>query len=279
MKPEALPRAALNKWVGFETAKAAHLAAARNAAAEANEIRRACAYAKIAPDPLQQVRLDHLDAQRSQAQTAHDELHDLCSNLQQGLGSLPRDARLEPTPPPLIQLVGDETIADALTKTREQIAALGRKLDMVRMAPLPIEAKRDLAREYALSLAARCRPAISFHNDQIRCDFLRPESDPQTAFLDGLSALAWINPDAFADALIREIDAMPEPGSSIDATSRIKEVARLEREIIMLERREEALVEIGLREGLALSRRSECSALAVFGVRVVTGRNAASVAA
>ena len=40
---------------------------------------------------------------------------------------------------------------------------------------------------------------------------------------------------------------------------------------------EETLVEIGLPEGLALSRREECSALAVFGVRVV-GRKAAVAA-
>jgi hypothetical protein len=282
MRVEDLPVASLGKLFGFDTERQSFLDQARGAAARANEIRNSLRYSKLEPTAAQNAELAALDSARAKATWMHDHLHSLCSNLRAWLTGLPRGTTLETVETPANPVRRGETLEAAIERIRDQITTVGNQLDMTRHAPLPRADQKDLIRDWVRLTAARCRPMISFQNDQCRVDLLRPDADAHTAFLDGLSVLARAVPDALAAMLIKDLDDAGMPGANdgaLSAPDRIAKVAQLERELLTLERDEEHLIERAHASGVLVQRRETASAAAVLNVRIAARKAAAAVAA
>ena len=93
---------------------------------------------------------------------------------------------------------------------------------------------------------------------------VRPGATPD----DVAAMLAWINPEAFLQGLIREIDATHDASRAMSAAER-RDTVRDFREIAMrLERHEETRVRMALSTGLDVQRRIGVSPEALLGVVV-----------
>jgi hypothetical protein len=177
-----------------------------------------------------------------------------------------RNKVLEAAPPVAVELKPSERLADRVSNVRAEIAALGQQLAKVKIAPLPVSDREELVNQYVSRLFQEGRPAVSIQRDALKVTFKGDMFAPE----DVMRLLAWAFPGALAKALDREVADMPLPNGAdaMPAAERIKKTAELETELLILARKEEALVERAAADGLEILRRPEASPLAVLGVQV-----------
>jgi hypothetical protein len=92
------------------------------------------------------------------------------------------------------------------------------------------------------------------------------------------AALAWLDPKAFAQRLMDELDAAPKPALALSNKAKADKLAMIAVNLAALGHEEEALIAQSEIEGPALARRPDASPPAILGV-IVSERKAATAAA
>lgn len=164
-----------------------------------------------------------------------------------------------------------ETVAGAIARVRGEIEDLARDLTRVRRAPRSADEVKAAMRARIDAMARAGMPKIH----DLTAETPRIDLFPSTLSGDTLgrmfnrtvmeNALAWLHGDAIKAALEAEIDRrVGEDG--VSAQARTKAEAELPVAILALERREEALIERALMEGMEVGRRPDASPMAVLGI-------------
>ena len=152
-------------------AAAANKGAGATAAIGAEDAARS-ANARLNSLPRDSELVAQLTAERDKHNERHRQISLLVNRCNQWIMEQKRP--LQPAPAvDGIKLQPDETLHDALSKVREQIAALGQHLAGVKSAPLPLEDQEQIAEQYVVKLLAASRPTVAVLRDQLRVDFQR----------------------------------------------------------------------------------------------------------
>ena len=165
---------------------------------------------------------------------------------------------LETVPKSEPSLRNGETVLEAITRLRGELAAAQCELMQVRAAPLPIDDLKEMATEAVSRFAT---PSLQVRDG--RLDIGWPKD--QVAFL------AWLNAEQVVARLHEQIDRLPVQANALSAAERNRRMTEISARILELEHQEEALVEAALEAGHdGVSRREGVSPAAVLGVRVST---------
>ena len=163
-----------------------------------------------------------------------------------------------------------ETIWSAVDGTRARIEALKAEMRATRHAPIPSREAKELARQYVAMLAERgtidTLPLIEAGRFPILpVDFNGPATSP-TPPVDTVGMMAFLFRDQFLAALEREISINADDSSALTATERNERMDRLGRELLALERQEEALIVHGAENHQPIERRPDADPRAVLGL-------------
>jgi hypothetical protein len=200
----------------------------------------------------------------------HDKLHALCTHVRQWLASLPPNAVLEPAEPVTAKLRQNETLAQAIERLRDEIAAAENNLRVVKAAPLLKSELKAAASLLVQQLAQRGRPKVSAGRDGLKVAFTADPRADTFAHRDDIAALlCWQNQAAMVSAIEREIDALSETQPAMSAAEQSKRASELAGQLLELERQEEALIDKAASEGVDIPRRENASPVAVLGITVV----------
>jgi hypothetical protein len=252
---EKLPQAARSKLQDLELSRDAALDASHAAGARLNMV----------PANAGQVH-ERLARDRDRFAEKHRALSMVVSRSNQFVMEH-RFVSLESAPPAPVELKPGETVSAAIANVRMEIADLGRALAKVKLAPLPVGDRQELVDQYVVELIRRGRPHVSVQRDRLKVEC---RGDMFVAE-DVLALLAWAAPEPLARSLDREVAALPLPlqVDAMPANERIQRVAEIEEQLLILERREEALIERAAADDLDILRRGDASPLAVLGVVIV----------
>jgi hypothetical protein len=108
--------------------------------------------------------------------------------------------------------------------------------------------------------------------------FVHEQQGLYTPMPDLAAALAWLDPKAFAQRLMDELDAAPKPALALSNKAKADKLAMIAVNLAALGHEEEALIAQSEIEGPALARRPDASPPAILGV-IVSERKAATAAA
>ncbi len=168
-----------------------------------------------------------------------------------------------------------ETVAQALARTREEIAQLRAELHRIASAPLTsVEAKAAIRREIeALAEAAAPDVGPTLEGQGIRWPGPRALAYAgsettvwgESRHLDVRGLLAWLMKGPVLTRLEADLDAIADDANALSTVQRRAEDARVRREMLALERIEEALIE-ATSPSLAIPRRPTADPRAVLGL-------------
>jgi hypothetical protein len=155
-------------------------------------------------------------------------------------------------------------VTAAIETARAAITALRGEAQKVKAAPLTADELRAQVREYVAGLAERGRPQISGLAATVKFDWHRQSGEK----IDHVALQAWIDPDGLAARLTAEISGMLDQSQSISADAKAKRLAKIDRNVLEAERKEEALIETAHRLGIDAERRRDSDPLAVLGIEI-----------
>jgi hypothetical protein len=252
MMPTALPLAARTRLSELQLARVSAEDAARSAG------NRLSALPRDADHPMRERLADERDRHNHR----HARLSQLVSRLQQWIAEQRDGVALELAPP--LSVGDDEKLSAAIVAVRTEIASLQQQLATVRRAPLPPAEQRRLVDAYVSELFGRGRPTVAVVGDRLRVS----HRGDMVAAEDVLSLMTWVAPEQVQEALEGELRRLPQRADAMTADERERRTAEIERQLLDLERREEALVLRAAGDGLEVLRRPDASPLAVLGVRI-----------
>lgn len=180
------------------------------------------------------------------------------------------NVELEDAPRITPRLKGNETLADAVKRIRDEIAKLAAERAKVTHAFLPMAELKAQASAYVNNLAKTVR--------------VRIKTEPTfEAFLESDSGgfsiarwLAWIAPDVLKERLYEELESqIPDDALILTGPERKTRLSEIKTRLDRLNREEEALIMRAQESGLEILRRADADPAAVLGVR----RKAAKAAA
>jgi hypothetical protein len=97
----------------------------------------------------------------------HTQLSQLLSRVQQWIVELRPGTVLEAAAIADVKLNG-ETLVEAITRVRSEIAALSQQLAIAKRAPLPLQDRKKCAEEFVERQGRSARPTIAVVGDQLR---------------------------------------------------------------------------------------------------------------
>jgi hypothetical protein len=208
---------------------------------------------------------DRFLARRDEQQRQHQDLHLLISRIKKWQASLPAKMMLEPCPVEAKPKSG-ETIADAISRTRADLAKSQLELISSKNAPSPKSELKTAAREQVSRLARGAAPWLDARGAKL-FNF----GDPRSAITfverdQAFAMLCWFDPDRAVAKLEALVDALPTPQGAMTVAEKAKSVAALTVKIEQFEREEEALIEAAIAQGQDMMRRPNASPAAVLGV-------------
>jgi hypothetical protein len=164
----------------------------------------------------------------------------------------------------------DETLSDAILRTRGEIARKQQELVAIKSAPWPASETRAWLRAEIARLAKN-GPRLAFGSDG-RPEIVSPDIMQFTAPGVGLTApsgsalrlMASLFPDQLLQCLEQQIIDAPGAVAVADRPARIREI---EQQILKLEYEEESLLVQAQAAGLEVHRRPQASAHAILGLR------------
>jgi hypothetical protein len=263
--PVELPASARSKLAEIEAEWMAAEDAARGAVNRINSLPRS--------NPN---LLARLESERDRHADRHRQLGMLRSRLNQWHFELrlPPGVVLEEAPAIRVELKNGEKVGDAIANVRREIADLGQQLGRTKLAPLPKAEQTKLVEEYVVRLFRQGAPSVGIVQDRLRVlwkgDTVMPE--------DTAALLAWIAPDAFCRAIERELAEVPVRADAMPAGERIRRVEELSAQLLVLERKEEHLIETAAADGVEVLRRPDADPRAVLGLQIVAAAAVAQVA-
>jgi hypothetical protein len=212
-----------------------------------------------------QSEIDRLASERQKREAKRDDTARLVGALRGWLQDC--SIRAQPLAPHQHQppkLRDNETPMDALPRIRGEIERLGRDLQLLAAAALPIAEMRERARQWVSELASAGRPVLRTAAGAFSIEWM-PGAHGGPMAPAGVAVLAATFPDALLAVVEAEIVKVGGTGlSSGERPGREKE---LRGKLLSLERDEEALVEMALAAGFDVVRRPACNALAVLNLR------------
>jgi hypothetical protein len=204
----------------------------------------------------------------------HQALFGLFNACQRWLRSLPPAVELEvvaaPGPPP--DIVGKDemvTAEEAAMRLRSRLAQLTIERMEVANAPEPKADIKRAIRAQMANLAADSGPTLRAERGKVEAVFLDHRADFGITPSWVAGVLCWLLPTEMAKALDAMVDAaIPDDGSSMTMDEQRAALEALDREIEVLERSEESLIETAFTRGVDVLRRQSASPAAVLGVRL-----------
>jgi hypothetical protein len=216
-----------------------------------------------------------LAAERDKHIQQHNAILRLWSACNQWLVTLrlAQGQHLAPVSPAGIKPPPGETAAEAIDKLRAQIGVLTQKVITARRAPLRRQSKADALANRLASLALRSRPRINF--DQHGNATIAWAEDLAT--MDSvLGLLALCFPQEITAAFVDDdAEGEADPPNALTPADRDAEVARLQANLLSLERIEAELLD---QAGSVLPRH-DMSPLAYLGVEITEAAAEAGEAA
>lgn len=222
--------------------------------------------------------LTRLRGKLSEQQTRHHSRSNLNAQIRYWLQSLGPNASVEACKPIKVKLGNGENLASGVERLRGQIAALRNERRKVQQAGLPIADAKAAAQAYVAGVAARGRPKIAAEHEKFTVTFEAMEEGAYAPKPDLAAALAWLDPKAFAQRLMDELDAAPKPALALSKKTKTDKLAMIAVNLAALEYEEEAMIVQSEVEGPAIARRPDASPAAILGV-TVSERKAANAAA
>jgi hypothetical protein len=166
----------------------------------------------------------------------------------------------------------NETLKDAILRTRRAIADLKAELNRLRIAPpTPAEIRAAIVAEVDAA-AARGAPRVSVEHGVVRVhfadvvEFANPGAPMSAPSGSGSAFQCWLHHDEVVAALTAGIDDKAKGGISKQqrqATSR-----EVEQQIFQLETDEESLIVEAVKEGMEVHRRHDANPLVWLGLEV-----------
>jgi hypothetical protein len=222
--------------------------------------------------------LTRLRGKLGEQQTRHHVRSNLNAQIRFWLSAIPPNASLEAAKPVKAKLKAGENLASGVDRLREEIGALRNERRKVEQAGLPIADAKAAAQAYVDGLTARGRPRIVAEHEKFTVTFEAMVEGAYTPTPDLAAALAWLDPKAFAQRLMHELDAAPKPALALSKKAKADKLAMIAAKLAALEYEEEAMIAESEVEGPALARRPDASPAAILGV-IVSLRKAATSAA
>jgi hypothetical protein len=267
---DALPPAAKNRLIALDSQRL-----------EADDGQRA-AQVRLAslPRTADPAVIEQLNLVRDKWHQRSESLSQLCNRIRHWIGSQNTAAVFEMAPAVKAKLRDGLTITESIEETRNQIDALQNHLRVVRAAPLPKAALKDMAAQFVQELAAHARPKIGAGSNGLTVAFSAPGGDTIAHHGDVAAFMCWLSPASMIAALEREIDALGDPTQpAMSKAERDKRAAELAEQLLALERYEVALIDAAHeQEGFEILHRQDCDPRAVLGI-VVAAKVKALVAA
>jgi hypothetical protein len=270
-----LPTEARNKFAAIAQAADEAATIARRSVERVNDLRKALgnnpnhASAEEISDEIARLQLTlPLQQQR------HRDLAALVTNLRGFIEGLGPHVALSTAKVPKLNLT-DETVKQAIERTRDEIATVRSDLSLVQVAPPPKAELRKRVKAHVQDLAERGCPVVSVDANRTNLAFRWRSYQALTPGMSGddvAATLAWLFPDDMTKRLLAEVDRMPEPAIALSADDKRNRVAELKAKIDALEREEEALVEKAHADGYVVARRPDALPAAVLGVVIARAR-------
>ncbi|MGY4158282.1 hypothetical protein ACVINW_004124 [Bradyrhizobium sp. USDA 4461] len=181
-----------------------------------------------------------------------------------------------------------ESISQALGRLRLRIGELEADAERIRNAPFPSEAKKRDAAAFIARLAERGAPSVSAMIDDnasdIKWPFTLQEHDLMAVVLgagtrvvgrasgqvpDVIGLLCWLLRDTLVEKVSELIDANSDDAAALPANEREKQLAQIESDKLITERKEVALVQAARAAGDAVEHRNDISVLAALQLELV----------
>jgi hypothetical protein len=209
-----------------------------------------------------------LESRRSDAQRVAAEIGGLLSHIRGYLQTLPPGAAFKDCKPPRLTLPRGKTAADVAAEIRHKLDELKAQRRKTEWSELPREHREAMLRTYAVEQAQRIRCKILFPEGGSRGPVVSFSDDPalDKNRVDAVALAAWIDPNAFAERLIRELPES-KPGA-LTLKEREEKLAALDSQIDDLERRDVVLMEMDNR----IPVRPNAAPAAVLGVTLSNAR-------
>ncbi|MGY2804151.1 hypothetical protein ACVIHF_000881 [Bradyrhizobium sp. USDA 4506] len=206
-------------------------------------------------------------------------------------GSLPSGMRLASVSQIALSeiLKRDEPISEALKRLRLRLGELDAEEHRIRSAPFPSEAKKRDAAALIARLAERGAPSITAMIDdnasEIKWPVTLQEHHLMAAVLDAgtrvvgrasgqvpdvIGLICWVLRDTLTEKVNELIDTNSDDAAAVPADEREKQLAKIEADKLMIERKEAALVQAAQDAGEAIEHRTDISVLAALQLELVT---------
>jgi hypothetical protein len=166
----------------------------------------------------------------------------------------------------------NETLKDAILRTRRQIADLKAELNRLRIAPpTPAEVKAAIVAEVDAA-AARGTPRITVEHGKVsvhfadQVEFTNPGTAMSAPSGSGSAFQCWLHHDEVIAALTEGIDDKGKGG--INKQQREARSREVEQQIFDAETEEESLIIEAVKEGMEVHRRHDANPLCWLGLEV-----------
>ncbi|MET4198749.1 hypothetical protein [Bradyrhizobium sp. LA6.12] len=197
--------------------------------------------------------------------------------------NVPANCRIEEigTEPPKLAKT-EHSLLDAIERLRRRARELKADLHRIRSAPFPSSYARQRMREQIEALAMQGAPSasslIELDGGKIEFQARRLTSEVHAAeralafaeVPDAVALIAWLHKDALIAALDREIAAEADDKAALDQEQREQMEATIIADALAIERSEVALIWHAEAQGEVIDFRSDTSALALLGLKLVT---------
>jgi len=139
------------------------------------------------------------------------------------------------------------------------------------LAPAPLDDAKRQVREFVARLGAKGKPTIRTQFGEVHVHGWQSDEQFGPSFHDiTIATLCWLMPDTVIAKLDEAIEALPHSTDALPVVDRASRLAEIEAEIMLLETREEAVIERAAKDGIVLERRHDQSPTSILGVRITT---------
>ncbi len=200
-------------------------------------------------------------------QARFTECANAASTIRRFIDMLPVGTTLEDAPREKPQLRKGETLLQAVTRMRSEIATLRAEQRRVfACVPTATEAKAA-GRAYVRNLAKAGRPSIKATHAEFGITF-EADTFATGANVKAMAILAWLDPDALIARIDAEIDARPTTDLALTAKQKAERLADVTAKLGALEHMEERAIELAADDGQTITRRYDADPAAVLSVLV-----------
>lgn len=221
-------------------------------------------------DRLQALRRERAFHQNtlSTHQQRHRELGGLNTNIRNYLERLPPEVDISESKPVKLKVKDGEDYLEAVARIRADVLGLISERSRIQRADITRDEKKAKLKEWIARQQERAGLFIRWENGRPIVKFSANIEGAHTAVPDVAAMMAWLHPKAMETRLLAMLDASPEPGFTISTEDREQRLKELGRELLILERQEEAIISAAAEKQQTISRRPNADPRAVLGLTI-----------